>query len=89
LVILIGLFLLTFVPLQFTNILGHKYNKIFGMDRLLFSSIAGAILVQLSITINSWLKKRNNNKVYFPYQKIAIPLALLIVFSFVFYFAFC
>jgi hypothetical protein len=52
-VILIGLFLLTFVPLKFTNILGHKYNKIFGMDRLLFSSITGAILVQLSTIINS------------------------------------
>jgi hypothetical protein len=59
------------------------------MDRLLFSSITGAILVQLSTIINSWLKKQNNNKVYFPYQKVVIPLVLLALFSFVFYFAFC
>jgi len=89
LIILFVLFFLTFIPLKFTNILGHKYNKIFGIDRLIFSSIIGIIILYISIFINSWLKKKNNNKVYFPYQKVVIPVLLLIIFSFVFYYIFC
>lgn len=89
LIILFVLFLLTFIPLKFTNILGHKYNKVFGIDRLVFSSLIGIILLYISIFTNSWLKKRNNNKVYFPYQKVVIPILFLTIFSFIFYFIFC
>ena len=84
-----GYFLITFIPLKFLGILGHKYNLIFGMDRLLFSSIAGAFLVHISVFINNWLKKQNHNKVFIPYQKVIIPLILLTIFSFVFYYLFC
>jgi len=35
------------------KIFGHELNKIFGMDRLLFSSIVGALLVYISTFINS------------------------------------
>jgi hypothetical protein len=87
--ILISLFLITFIPLKFTNILGHSMNKIFGIDRLLFSSVVGTILVYSSVLINNWLKKGNKGKVYIPYQKVIIPIVLLLIFSFVFYYKFC
>ncbi len=88
-VILLSFFLITFSPLKLMNILGHSMNKIFGIDRLLFSSVIGSILVYTSIFINNWLKKGNKGKVYFPYQKVVIPLVLLLVFSFVFFYKFC
>ncbi len=87
--VLLSLFLLTFIPLKFSNILGNSINKIFGIDRLLFSSIAGVIIVYGSIYINNLLKKGNKGKVYFPYQKVVIPIVLLLIFSFVFYYKFC
>jgi hypothetical protein len=88
-VLLVIYFLITFIPLKSLGILGHKYNLIFGIDRLLFSSMVGAFLAFISVFINNWLKKQNHNKVFIPYQKVIIPLALLTIFSFVFYYSFC
>lgn len=88
-VLLAVYFLITFIPLKALGVLGNKYNLIFGMDRLLFASLIGAFLTFISIFINNWLKHKNHNKVFIPYQKVIVPLVLLIIFSFVFYYALC
>ena len=88
-ILLIVNYLLVFIPLQLTGVIGHKLNKIVGIDRLFFGSICGTFLIIFSSLVSDWLKKYNNNKVYFPYQKVVIPVVVLIIFSFVFYFTLC
>jgi len=89
LILLILNYLLVFVPLQLTKIIGHGFNRIAGMDRLIFGSICGTILVILSSLASDGLKKYNKNKVFFPYQKVVIPVIVLLIFSLVFYFTIC
>lgn len=76
---------LTIWPLFSFDIMGHPLNKVWGMDKILFGIIAGSIIFLFAVFLNGYLKKKNNGKVYFPYQKVVIPVALLAIFSFIFY----
>jgi hypothetical protein len=80
-VISIAYYLLIIWPLYSLGIMGHPLNKVFGIDKLLFGIISGSILFLFCHWLNLFLKKKNNGKVYFPYQKVAIPLALLLAAS--------
>ncbi len=88
-ILFIATYLLLFIPLHLTGVIGHSFNEIAGMDRLIFGSICGSILVFLSSLSSEGLKKLNHNKVYFPYQRVVIPFVVLLVFSFIFYFTIC
>ena len=74
------------IPLHYTNILGHPFNKIFGLDKLIFGLIIGSIVFLFSIMLYEYLKKINKGKSYFKFQKIATPIVLLLIASGIFYF---
>lgn len=82
-------YLMVFVPLQLTGIIGHNFNRIVGMDRLIFGSLCGTLLVVISALASDGIKKRNKGKVLFNYQKVVIPVVMLLVFSFIFYATIC
>ena len=73
-------------PLYFAGIIGHPYNKIWGIDKLLFGIIAGTIVFASAVRFSSYLKKKNQGKVYFPYQKVIVPIGFLAVASVILYF---
>jgi hypothetical protein len=73
------------LPLYWKNIIGHPFNKICGVDKILFGIIFGSLGFWLGSELHLYLKKRNGDKVYFPFQKVAFGLAPLIILSLVFY----
>jgi len=81
----ISFYALIIWPLYSFDIMGHPLNKVWGMDKILFGIIAGGLVFLFSVFLNGHFKKQNGGKVYFPYQKVAIPVALLAIFSFIFY----
>jgi len=82
----VAYYLLIVVPLFFTGIMGHPLNKIWGIDKLLLGIIFGSIAFFVANFWYEFLKKKNNNHAYFPYQKVAMPVGVLILFSLLFYF---
>jgi len=68
------------------NIMGHPHNKIMGVDKLLFGMVVGTIAISIGYFLHVFLKKRNKNKSYFPFQKVVFPLAPLVILSVIFYF---
>jgi len=84
------LFLLTYaatlIPLYYMDIVGHPKHTIWGIDKLIFSITLGSVTFILSELLYEWLKKKNNNKPYFPYQKIVMPIVSLAILSVIFYF---
>jgi len=78
-------YLATILPLYSFDIMGHPLNKVWGIDKILFGIIAGSIVFLFSVFLNGHLKKKNNGKVYFYYQKVIIPVVLLSVFNLIFY----
>ncbi len=85
-IISVSFYFLTIYPLYYFDIMGHPLNKIFGVDKLLFGIVFGSITFLFSHWLNLCLKSKNQGKVYFPYQKVAIPVVVLTILSFVFYF---
>jgi len=76
---------ITLFPLQYTNILGHPSNKLFGMDKLIMGTIIGSVIFWLMGNWYFHLKKKNNDRAHFPYQKIVMTVGAMIILSVVFY----
>lgn len=85
-VIILAYYILTILPLYFLGLIGHPLNKIWGIDKLVAGSIIGGAIFYLTEDFYEYLKKRNNGKAYFPYQKVAMPLASLLAASIIFYY---
>ncbi|MEK7658687.1 MAG: hypothetical protein AAB352_02360 [Patescibacteria group bacterium] len=79
-------YLLTLVPLYYYDIIGHPFNVIFGVDKIIFGVITGTIIFMASIWLHNYLKRKNGLKSFFPYQKVVLPITVLLIASFIIYF---
>lgn len=80
-------YFLTIAPLYWTNFIGHPMNKIWGIDKLVAGTALGSIIF---FAIELWyiaLKEKNGGRPHFPFQKVVMPVAGLIVGSGILYFA--
>jgi len=75
----------TIFPLYYWKVIGQPLNTFCGVDKLLYGIVMGAILFSAAIGFHLLLKKNHNNHSYFPFQKVVIPLAALIIASLVLY----
>ena len=73
----------TVIPFWYTGVIGHPSNTIYGVDKLVFGITAGIILFFLSHGLHLSLKKKHNNKVLFPFQKVLVPVWTLLIASIV------
>ena len=83
-----GYILLVIVPLYYSGIIGNPLNTLCacGMDKLLFGIIAGSIAFWCGASWYFYLKEKNGGHAYFPFQKVAMPVAPLIILSLIYYF---
>ncbi|MFA7662718.1 MAG: hypothetical protein WCX88_02270 [Patescibacteria group bacterium] len=81
-------FCLVIIPLYYSGIIGNPLNALCfcGFDKLLFGIIVGAVTFFCGATWYFYLKEKNDGKVYFPFQKVALPVVPLIILSIIFYF---
>jgi len=73
-------YLLVFVPLARTEILGHPFNRLWGIDKLILGTGVGTI----AFWLGTWADQKVRlirGKQLFNYQKIIFPVALLILLS--------
>ena len=85
-IITLGYYLIIIIPLYWKGIMGHYFNKILGIDKLLFGIVIGSIVFLASTLWYERLKGKNNDKPYFPFQKVVMPVGFLAIFSLIFYF---
>lgn len=79
-------YFLTIFPLYWAKLMGQPFHTFWGIDKLLLGIIFGSVIFFLGNMLNSYFKKKNNDKVYFPFQKVILPVGLLFILSFIFYF---
>ncbi len=84
--IFLGYYLFTVLPLYWSKIIGHPLNRLWGVDKLLLGIILGSIAFLLSVLRYFQLKKKNQNHAYFPFQKVIMPITPLIILSLIFYY---
>jgi len=83
--VFISYYVMIIWPLFHYNIIGHPLNKLWGIDKLILGIIIGTLVFPAAILFNEYLKKKNNNKVYFPFQKVVVPVGILAILSLAFY----
>ena len=84
--VFLGYYLIIIVPLYWMNIIGHPFNKMLGIDKLLFGIILGSLAFWSGGIAYYRIKERNDGRAHFPFQKILMPLAPLIILSIILYF---
>ena len=60
-------------------------NNLFGIDKTLLGLSLGVIVFFVSIFLDKYFRQQNKGKVLFYYQKVIIPLGLLLFVSMIFY----
>lgn len=84
-IIFLAYYLLTLVPLYYAGIIGHPLNVIFGIDKIIFGATLGTLVLLFSHWLNLYLREKNGGKVFFNYQKVVIPIIILLLVSVIFY----
>jgi hypothetical protein len=84
--VVVGYYALVIIPLYLKGIMGHALNTMWGIDKLLLGIILGSVVFLIGGCWYGYLKRKNNNHAYFPFQKVVMPIAPLIILSIIFYF---
>jgi hypothetical protein len=77
-----------FIPLYLQGIIGSPLNKLWGMDKLIVGTILGSIFFLVGAILYEFIKKKNKGHAQFPFQKILMPIAPLILLTIIFFFMF-
>ena len=81
----IAYYLIVILTLYFAKFLGQTANCFLGLDKLLWGIILGSILFAAGAVFYNYLKKKNDGKAYFPFQKVVMPILPLLILSLVLY----
>jgi hypothetical protein len=84
-VITLAYLALTFIPLYYAKIVGLPLNQIWGLDKIIVGSIIGTIALYLGHWLHAYLKKLNNGKSFFDFQRVVVPVVILIITSLIIY----
>jgi hypothetical protein len=83
------LYLSAVLPLYQLGIMGDPFNKIFGVDKLFVGIAFGSVTLLAGNWLYFLLKKTNDGRVYFPFQKVVVPVLCLAAVSGIFYLITC
>lgn len=84
--IFLGMYALVLVPLILNGTIGQPLNVLVGIDKVLLGMIIGSVVFFSMGRLHFFLTKRNNEKVYFPYQKVILPVGGLLIATIILYF---
>lgn len=76
---------IAFAVLYGAGLLGHPLNKFWGVEKLFLGIFSGSLICWLGNSSSNFLKKKNQGKPFFPFQKVVLPVSLLFILSLIFY----
>lgn len=80
-------YLIVILPLYYPmKLIGRPLNTLCGVDKLSLGIVLGSIFFFIGGMWYIALKKRHGGHAYFPFQKVVMPVAPLIILSIIFYF---
>ncbi|MBU4348257.1 hypothetical protein KJ671_02000 [Patescibacteria group bacterium] len=84
---IIGYYALVVVPLYYTEIISNSISALYYClsDNLLIGIIIGSAGFYFGASWYNFLKEKNNGHAYFPFQKVAMPIGILIILTVIIY----
>jgi len=77
--------LFTYLPLWKTGVIGHPFNTILGIDKLIFGSIIGAGAFFVGVFADKKVREKRGKQL-FNFQRVVFPVVSLLIASLVVYF---
>ncbi|MDP3917558.1 MAG: hypothetical protein Q8Q30_00050, partial [Candidatus Woesebacteria bacterium] len=75
---------ITYPPLFWAGIIGHPFNRILGIDKLVFGSVLGFFAFLLAVWGNKKVREIKGKQM-FAFQKVVFPVTALTILSLVLY----
>ncbi len=82
-------YLLTIAFLDAQGKINNPYCKIWGICKIWLGITLGTVFFWLSVFLDQFLRKKNQGKVFFPFQKVIIPLVAIIILSLTLFLTVC
>jgi len=82
-------YFLTLTTLQLQGKLNNPYCKIWGVCKIWLGITIGTIVFWLGVLLDRFLRTKNNHKVFFPFQKVILPVIIVFLVSLIFYLTVC
>lgn len=76
---------LTIIPLWWMGIIGHPFNTVFGVDKLIVGILAGLSVFLAAVRADRLVRQIRGQQL-FVYQKVIFPVLALVIISLVFQF---
>jgi hypothetical protein len=85
---IVGYYALVVIPLYYTEVVGGPIKTLLYClsDNLLIGIIIGSAGFYFGVSWYNFLKEKNNGHAYFPFQKVVMPLGILIILTAIIYF---
>jgi hypothetical protein len=78
------MYVLVLVPLKLDNSIGILSNRLWGIDKIVLGIVIGSIVFLIGVWADKKVRKVRG-KQFFQYQKVAFPVASLLITSLVFW----
>ena len=85
LLITLGMYAFVLIPLWFSDIIGHPFNTILGIDKIIFGTALGSIMFLVGMWADKRVRKMKGKQL-FQYQKVVLPVISLVITSLVIYY---
>lgn len=82
--IIVAMYLLILIPLAWTGIIGHPFNRIWGIDKLAVGITFGSLAFLAGVRTDKKIREIKGKQL-FNFQKVVFPLLALITSSLIFY----
>ncbi len=82
-------YLLTLLYLQISGFFNRPYCKVWRVCEVWLGITVGTVFLWLGVLLDRFLRTKNGGKVFFPYQKVAAPVAMTLLASLIFYLLTC
>lgn len=82
-------YFLTLATLQLEGKLNNPDCKIWGVCKIWLGVTVGTFVFWLGVLLDRFLRTKNEGKVFFPFQKVVLPVAAVLLASLIFYFLVC
>ncbi len=85
LISIIFMYLIVFVPLWFGKIIGHPFNTLWGVDKLILGTLVGSVVFLAAVFADRKVREIKGKQLFI-FQRVIFPVAALAIMSLVFYF---
>jgi len=85
-VIALAYYAMVIIPLYTAGLVGHPFNTLWGVDKLMVGVVAGTIIFTIATVAYAYVKNKNGGKAHFPFEKVVFPIGALAILSVIFYF---